>query len=177
MYAILPRLVEESAAEDSPETTKGYMDVAVNFLQLVLYAFEDHRVSSAITAQFFGMVFCFINSALLNLLFSSDTDVNALTHTCGIRLKNCLDILKGWSNGVQLCEELQRYLAPLMSAVGLLCTPGRQLMRVRLKPSKVSLVVLWGVSGVSVEVECVRRKCGSLGSERLCECKVVGVSD
>ena len=149
MYGILPRLVEESAAWDSPETTtKGYMDQAVNFLQLVLYAFEDHRVSSAITAQFFGMVFCFINGALLNLLFSSDTNVNALTHTCGIRLKNCLDILKGWSNGVHLSEELQKYLAPLMSAVGLLCTPGKQLIRVRLKPSKVSLVVLWGVSGV-----------------------------
>ena len=143
MYGILPRLVEESAARDSPETSKGYMDQAVNFLQLVLCAFEDHRVSSAVTAQFFGMVFCFCNGALLNLLLSSDTNVNVLTHTCGIRLKNCLDILKGWSNSVQLSEELQRCLAPLMSAVGLLCTPGKQLMRVRLKPSKVSLVGLW----------------------------------
>ena len=137
MYAILPRLVEVSAASDAPEDTKVYMESAVNFLQLVLYAFEDHHVSESITAQFFGMVFCFINGALLNILLSSDTSVNVLTDTCGTRLKDGLDILEGWSCRVGLAEELQRYLAPLMSAVDLLCTPGKQLTEVRLGSTKL----------------------------------------
>ena len=132
MYAILSRLVETSAASDAPEDTKVHTDSAVSFLQLVLDTFEDHHVSPSVTAQFFGMVFCFINGSLLNILLRSDTGENVLTGTCGIRLKDILHILDGWGCRVGLGEELQRYLVPLTSAADLLCTPVKQLTEVRL---------------------------------------------
>ena len=152
MYGILPRMVEASVANDPPVDTKGYMDQAVDFLQLVLYTFEDHRVSSPITAQFFGMIFCFINGSLLNHMLSTDADVSVLTHTCGVRLKDSLDILERWSCGVEHSEELLRCLAPLTSVVDLLCTPGKQLVEVRMELAKALLVVygqeyeVWRVS-------------------------------
>lgn len=141
MYAILSRMVEVSVASDPPVNPNGYMDQAVNLLQLVLYTFKDHHVSSRVTGQFFGMVFCFINGSLLNHMLSIDADVSVLTHTCGVRLKDSLDILERWSCSVELSEELLRYLAPLTSVVDLLCTPGKQLVEVRMELAKVSLVV------------------------------------
>lgn len=124
-------MVEVSSVSDPTMDSKGYMNQAVDFLQLVLYAFEDHRVSSSITAQFFGMVFCFINGSLLNHMLSGGPDVHVLSHFSGVRLKDSLDILEGWSCGVEFNEEMLRYTAPLASVVGLLSTPRKQLMEVR----------------------------------------------
>ena len=120
-----------AAVSDSTVDSKGYMNQAVDFLQLVLYAFEDHHVSSSITAQFFGTVFCFINGSLLNHIFSVGANMHVLSHFSGCRLKDSLDILEGWSCGVDLNEEMLQYTAPLASAVGILSTPRKQLMEVR----------------------------------------------
>jgi hypothetical protein len=133
LYAMVQLLLDVAVLGDNDESAvTKHVNQMIDFLQLVLYAFEDHSVPKSIISQFFGNLFCFISGSLVNLLLEgedSGDDTKVLSYTCASQLQKDFDLFQGWSMGVALEQEATKYLSPLMSILSFLSTPEEDLIR------------------------------------------------
>ena len=137
LYAMVQLLLDVAVLGDNDESAvTKHVNQMIDFLQLVLYAFEDHSVPKSIISQFFGNLFCFISGSLVNLLLEgedSGDDTKVLSYTCASQLQKDFDLFQGWSMGVALEQEATKYLSPLMSILSFLSTPEEDLIRVSIR--------------------------------------------